>query len=465
MLLIDSWYYIRDKQKVGPIQLEKLKQLFLAGQLHRTDMVLQQGSTKWVEAHNVSGLTCAANTAAATTPATPQPTLRVAIQAKLANAPAPISLAQVAQGLPKTKNVKKARFFEDLQAILDEKVRLGLAFCQPSGKNSQTRYWSRDEKRILREKTIAIAGKPNSLVGLKKELAKVVKGADRAFLETVVRELISEGRLFEYPSKNKSSGPMFGATPPPPLIPWLEQATSKDAFNSVVADCQKLLTKTGVTVDTLIDTLRRSLCSPDTKPERTRDSSLLTLPIPEKKEPAKTPPSYAASPPVATCAPATTGPPPSPSPPPFSPTFPAKTDAIPSGMSEDGLDPETGQVIDAARYEQWKKDQRHKARATNEPGVPLRVAFEQGRRAVENWVDGEVNGELVAKGDMEAIFNNTSLQECLNPYRSYGKEMLEKLVRHLQIIVENRNNFYRKSARKDQPSKDDEMDGFPNLEL
>jgi hypothetical protein len=68
--MTDSWFYIRNKRKVGPVALKELEKLFLSGQLDGKDMVLQQGSAKWVEADTVSGLTSAGkNTSAAATPA------------------------------------------------------------------------------------------------------------------------------------------------------------------------------------------------------------------------------------------------------------------------------------------------------------------------------------------------------------------------------------------------------------
>lgn len=51
-----EWYYAKNKQKVGPVTFEQLKELVRSVQLARTDMVWQQGMAKWTEASQVEGL-------------------------------------------------------------------------------------------------------------------------------------------------------------------------------------------------------------------------------------------------------------------------------------------------------------------------------------------------------------------------------------------------------------------------
>ncbi|MBY0524632.1 MAG: GYF domain-containing protein [Gemmataceae bacterium] len=51
-----GWYYARNKKKVGPIPREQLETLANSGQLLREDMVLREGSTKWVPAGSVDDL-------------------------------------------------------------------------------------------------------------------------------------------------------------------------------------------------------------------------------------------------------------------------------------------------------------------------------------------------------------------------------------------------------------------------
>lgn len=51
-----EWYYVKNKQRVGPVPFERLKQLASSGQLLPTDMVWQQGMAKWTPASSVDGL-------------------------------------------------------------------------------------------------------------------------------------------------------------------------------------------------------------------------------------------------------------------------------------------------------------------------------------------------------------------------------------------------------------------------
>jgi hypothetical protein len=66
----DEWFYIKEKKKLGPVTFAQLRDLASQGQLARSDMVMQGGSTKWGTAEAVAGLFPAAP-AAPTVPAAP----------------------------------------------------------------------------------------------------------------------------------------------------------------------------------------------------------------------------------------------------------------------------------------------------------------------------------------------------------------------------------------------------------
>jgi S1-C subfamily serine protease len=51
-----EWYYALNKQKVGPLSFEQMRQLAARGQLRTEDMVWRQGTQKWLSAGNVDGL-------------------------------------------------------------------------------------------------------------------------------------------------------------------------------------------------------------------------------------------------------------------------------------------------------------------------------------------------------------------------------------------------------------------------
>jgi uncharacterized protein YkwD len=50
------WFAAQGKQKVGPYELEQLRALVAAGRLRAEDMLLPEGSPRWVPAHSVTGL-------------------------------------------------------------------------------------------------------------------------------------------------------------------------------------------------------------------------------------------------------------------------------------------------------------------------------------------------------------------------------------------------------------------------
>jgi hypothetical protein len=176
------------------------------------------------------------------------------ITSKLQGAASPLKLADVAKGLPRPRKVKAADFQNEIRTVLDDQIRLGLAFRYASGKGGLDRYWSRDERNLLRVKAVEIAAAPLTLVALKKKLGQEIKGVDGAFIDAVVRELINDDKLFEHPAGKKSS--LFGITPAPSP---LEQPKARKVVDKLVAACRKLLTSTNVPIEDLLHCLRERL--------------------------------------------------------------------------------------------------------------------------------------------------------------------------------------------------------------
>src|SRR5947208_656930 len=56
MITEPAWYYARDRQKVGPLVWEHLHRLAASGQLRPGDMVLREGSKRWVLAGSLAEL-------------------------------------------------------------------------------------------------------------------------------------------------------------------------------------------------------------------------------------------------------------------------------------------------------------------------------------------------------------------------------------------------------------------------
>jgi ferredoxin len=54
-----QWYYTRDRKPHGPVSAARLKELAATGELSPADLVLRDGTQKWVAASKVKGLTFA----------------------------------------------------------------------------------------------------------------------------------------------------------------------------------------------------------------------------------------------------------------------------------------------------------------------------------------------------------------------------------------------------------------------
>lgn len=203
-----------------------------------------------------------------------------AVRSKLHNAASPLKLAEILKGLPKPRRIKAAEFQNEIRPILEEEVRLGRLFRNPSAKNGETRFWGRDEKHLLREKALEVAAAPQTLSALKKALAKEVKGTDAAFIDSVIREMIGEGKLFERPAKSVRSGPLFAATPPPPPPSPLEMRKHRTALKKLVENCRKLLASANVSVEELLQTVQAQLRSaPSAEPTPAPTESTMTQPV------------------------------------------------------------------------------------------------------------------------------------------------------------------------------------------
>src|SRR4051794_15945362 len=127
--------------------------------------------------------------------APPAQSLGAMIVEKLKGSPHPLKLAEGMKGLPKPPRVKPAVFKEQVNAALAEGLRSGRVFSSPSGKNGEARFWGRDEQYLLRERGLQLAATPLELAKLRAKLAKEVKGADAAYVEGLLRDLIGEGML------------------------------------------------------------------------------------------------------------------------------------------------------------------------------------------------------------------------------------------------------------------------------
>ena len=186
------------------------------------------------------------------------------VREKLATAPTPLPLKDVLKGLPKPPKARKKKgesapepvSLEDaVRAVLDDEQRAGRAFRYPSGKGGADRFWASDERQRLRDEAVKLAATPKPLTALRTAAGKAVKGTDPGFAEGVLRDLIGEAKLFEYPAKAGKGGPLFGATPPPPPVPTLEQAKFKKKVDALAKTARSLLAAAKVSADELLEAL------------------------------------------------------------------------------------------------------------------------------------------------------------------------------------------------------------------
>src|SRR5262245_5124488 len=49
----DRWYYAKDKRKRGPVSQAELRTLLARGELLPTDMILQEGTPRWIGASSL----------------------------------------------------------------------------------------------------------------------------------------------------------------------------------------------------------------------------------------------------------------------------------------------------------------------------------------------------------------------------------------------------------------------------
>lgn len=127
----------------------------------------------------------------------------------------------------------------------------------------------------------------------------------------------------------------------------------------------------------------------------------------------------------------------------------APAPAVPA-RDEMGYDPETGQVLDAAKYRRWQKAQQEKAQAQAEASAAGETIYEIFRRAttaLENWVDEDTRRPLIVAGIMEAVRKHPDVQRLILSFQPVGgQELVARLWHRLDFLVENRRKFYASRA-------------------
>jgi hypothetical protein len=174
---------------------------------------------------------------------------------KLQESPVPLTLKEVAKGLPKAKK-GQPKPEERAKELLEAERATARVFRQPSGKKGEDRYWAKDERHQIRERVLELAAKPMKLEALAKEGAKEWK-AEAKYAEGLVRDLIGEGQLHEHQAKKGPS--LFGATPPPPPPLPLSLPANAKKVAALVKGVQALMQAAGVGADEVLVAVRAAL--------------------------------------------------------------------------------------------------------------------------------------------------------------------------------------------------------------
>jgi hypothetical protein len=118
-------------------------------------------------------------------------------------------------------------------------------------------------------------------------------------------------------------------------------------------------------------------------------------------------------------------------------------------VRETGFDPRTGRIVDPGKFQEWKTAARPVVAQPGLTNASIFEVFRKARTAIENWVDEDGNQPLIQQGDLAAIKGHPAVEAILGRYAGYGKEMVQKLTRHLEFMVDNRRRYYlaRQKAR------------------
>src|SRR5262249_34259460 len=110
-----------------------------------------------------------------------------------------------------------------------------------------------------------------------------------------------------------------------------------------------------------------------------------------------------------------------------------------------GFDPDTGQVLDAAKYAHWRRDQ---LQVKEQESMTVYEAFLTAPKGLQERVDADARKPVVLAGDIGQIKQHPAVVELVQTSKGYGPTMVEKLSKHLDFLVDNRRQFYAAFAYK-----------------
>jgi hypothetical protein len=119
-------------------------------------------------------------------------------------------------------------------------------------------------------------------------------------------------------------------------------------------------------------------------------------------------------------------------------------------VEETGFDAGTGQILDAAKFKVWEQRQRQQRQREleSQSGLSYHEIYRKAQRELETWIDADENQELVLDGRLDAIQLHPRVQEILQHYRTHGQELVNKLTRHIDFVVDNRRKYHQAMKNK-----------------
>jgi hypothetical protein len=111
---------------------------------------------------------------------------------------------------------------------------------------------------------------------------------------------------------------------------------------------------------------------------------------------------------------------------------------------ETGFNPETGQILDADKFQEWQRGQQleRERQSSAQPAPSVYALFDRARRELKAWVDSAENERLIAQGNVGAVLRHPAVQRLIRTYQPYGQEIERKLWQHLVLLVDNRRKFH-----------------------
>jgi hypothetical protein len=147
------------------------------------------------------------------------------------------------------------------------------------------------------------------------------------------------------------------------------------------------------------------------------------------------------APPTVAAPPVPAAPAPTPGPVTVSPVVDPRVEEM---RQTNGFDPETGQILDAEKFQRWKQGRSQTTTVNN--GTLLEV-FRKARFAIESWVDDDANRATVMHGEMNEIKRQPKIVAILKEYAGYGQALQDRLLQHLEFMVSNHRKYHQMVRR------------------